>query len=179
MVIPPIYHLGYPTLGISWFQNKPSALALAARLGITVPFDATTPVAPYGSMFIARPQALRSLTAGDFRHDDFPDEGGYKDGALTHVVERLFAYAALSAGFHVREVLDPHLAAVNYKALEFRGVALGEVLGPFPRRALKRVQRLKQVKAAAERADQQGGPLRGGLRRAGAALRRTPARGDR
>ena len=62
MVFPPIYHIGYPTLGHSWFGNEEAAEELAERLGIGVPFDDTTPVSPYGSMFMARPHTLRKLT---------------------------------------------------------------------------------------------------------------------
>ena len=152
MVIPPVHHVGYPTLGISWFQNKAVAQELADRLGIVVPFDTSTPVAAYGSMFIARPQTLRLLAAADFTYDDFPDDSSYRDGALSHVVERLLAYSVLSSGYHVREVLNPHLAAVNYSYLEYRGVALGEALGPRPRQAVKRVKRLKGFRKAAVRA---------------------------
>ena len=37
MVIPPVYHIGYPTLGHAWFLNKEAAEEQAERMGITVP----------------------------------------------------------------------------------------------------------------------------------------------
>lgn len=128
VVMPPVVHNGYPTLGHAWFANRDPAKAEAERLGIAVPFDESTPVATYGSMFFARPEALRPLVEAGYRHDDFPDEGGYVDGALTHVVERLFAYASLSQGMHVREVLSPELAAVDYRLLEFRAIEVSAVV---------------------------------------------------
>ena len=39
-----------------------------------MPFDDTTPVSAYGSMFIARPHTLRAITPAGYIHDDFPDE---------------------------------------------------------------------------------------------------------
>jgi rhamnosyltransferase len=201
MVVPPVHHIGYPTLGISWFQNKERAQELADQLGITVPFDTSTPVAAYGSMFIARPHTLRKLAAAGFSHDDFPDDAAYRDGALSHVVERLMAYSVLSSGYHVREVMNPHLAAVGYSYLEYRGVALGEALGPRPRQAVKRVKKLKGFRKAAVRAGLEpvgidppqrrpggqrapapeptpvGGPLRAVGRRARDTVRRTTTRG--
>ena len=102
MVLAPLPHMGYPTMGHAWFTNREPAQAVAKRLGINVPFDKDMPLATYGSMFIARPQALTKLVNAGFKPENFPVEGGYKDGSLAHVLERLMAYAALSEGFYVR-----------------------------------------------------------------------------
>ena len=40
-------------------------------------------------------EALAKLTSAGYTHEDFPDESGYGDGALTHVLERLVSYAVL------------------------------------------------------------------------------------
>jgi lipopolysaccharide biosynthesis protein len=146
MVFPPAYHVGYPTLGHAWFGNAEAAEKLADRLGITVPFDDTTPLAAYGSMFVARPQTLRAMTSAGFTHDDFPDDDGYSDGALTHVLERLFSYVVLSSGHHVREVLTPALAATNYSFLEYRTVVLSARLPGYPREQLERIGKLKRFR---------------------------------
>ena len=45
------------------------------------------------------PQALAKLVNAGFKPENFPVEGGYKDGSLAHVLERLMAYAALSERF--------------------------------------------------------------------------------
>lgn len=146
MVFPPVYHIGYPTLGHAWFGNEDAASDLVKRLGITVPFDDTTPVAAYGSMFVARPEALRAITSAGFTHDDFPDEGGYGDGALSHVLERLVSYVVLSSGRHVREVLTADLAAVNYSYLEYRTIMLAARLPGYPRQQLERLSKLKRLR---------------------------------
>jgi rhamnosyltransferase len=146
MVIPPVYHIGYPTLGHAWFLNKEAAEEQAERMGIRVPFDDSTPVSAYGSMFIARPQTLRAITRAGYAHDDFPDESGYGDGALSHVLERLMTYAVLSTGHHVREVMNAELAAVNYKFLEYRAIRIGSTLPAYPGQQLNRISKLKQFR---------------------------------
>ena len=148
MVFPPLYHIAYPTLGHSWFLNKPRAKREAKRLGITVPFDNTTPLSAYGSFFIARPETLRLITSAGYAHEDFPDESGYGDGALSHVVERLVSYAVLSTGHHVREVLTADLAATNYSYLEYRAIAIGGKLPAYPRQQIKRIAQLKRFRKA-------------------------------
>jgi rhamnosyltransferase len=144
LVMPPVIHTGYPTLGHSWFGNKEPAKKQAARLGIHVPFDDTTPVATYGSMFIARPAALRPILRGEYDWDDFPEEGEYGDGALSHVLERLIAYGALSEGYHVREVLNPDFAASCYRSLEFKLQALSAELPAGTMAQIKTVRRLRR-----------------------------------
>ena len=61
MAIAPMPHMGYPTMGHAWFANRAPAREFAKKVGITVPFDDHQPLAPYGSMFIARPGGPSSL----------------------------------------------------------------------------------------------------------------------
>lgn len=131
MVLAPLPHMGYPTMGHAWFTNREPAQVVAKRLGINVPFDKDMPLATYGSMFIARPQALAKLVNAGFKPENFPVEGGYKDGSLAHVLERLMAYAALSEGFYVRPVLAPKWAEVYYGYLEYKLAAVSSFLPPF------------------------------------------------
>ena len=131
MVLAPLPHMGYPTMGHAWFTNREPAQAVAKRLGINVPFDKDMPLATYGSMFIARPQALAKLVNAGFKPENFPVEGGYKDGSLAHVLERLMAYVALSEGFYVRPVLAPKWAEVYYGYLEYKLAAVSSFLPPF------------------------------------------------
>jgi rhamnosyltransferase len=152
MVFPPVYHIAYPTLGHAWFLNKPRAEEEAERLGIHVPFDDNTPLSAYGSFFIARPEALVKITSAGYRHEDFPDEADYRDGALTHVVERLVSYAVLSTGHHCREVMNAELAATNYLYLEYRAIAVGAKLPAYPRSQVLRIGTLKRIRKKAIRA---------------------------
>jgi hypothetical protein len=120
IVFPPMIHAWYPTLGRAWFTNRPAAEVLAARLGITTPLDDASPIAPYGSMFAARPDALRPLFTGGIDWNEFPDEGEYMDGSLAHVLERLFVPAALTRGYSFRTVLSARWAAMSHASLELK-----------------------------------------------------------
>ena len=131
MAIAPMPHMGYPTMGHAWFANRQPARDFAKKVGITVPFDDHQPLAPYGSMFIARPEALSLLTGAGLVPEDFPEEGGYKDGSLAHVIERLLAYAVLSRGYYVRPVMTPKWAGVYYGYLEYKLAAVSSMLPPF------------------------------------------------
>jgi lipopolysaccharide biosynthesis protein len=139
IAFPPMVHAWYPTLGRAWFTNRERAAALARRLGITTPLDEASPIAPYGSMFAARPAALRPLVAGGLDWAEFPDEGEYKDGSLAHVVERLFVPAALSEGYSFRTVLSARWAAVSHATLEHK---LDDAEGSMERRISRKVQRV-------------------------------------
>jgi len=144
MVFPPVVHMGYPTMGHAWFLNKEPAQKLAKRLGIRVPFDDSTPLSPYGSMFIARREALRPLVDGGFSWSDFPEEGAYKDGTLAHVLERLFSYGVLSEGYTVRTVMNAKLAAISHTFLEYKLQAVARFL---PGQALEQVPYLARNRA--------------------------------
>lgn len=119
MLIPPIIHIGFPTLGNAWFLNKEPAAKLCKELGITTPLDESTPLSAYGSMFIARPKALRTLVDAGLTWADFEDEA-YGDGSLAHVIERLFTYSSLGSGMPVYTIQSTELASINYSSLEFK-----------------------------------------------------------
>ncbi|MFC7431115.1 MULTISPECIES: rhamnan synthesis F family protein [unclassified Agrococcus] len=120
LVVPPMVHSWYGTLGRAWYTNRPRAIEVARRAGIRVPLDDDSPVAPYGSMFAARPEALAPLVEAGFDWDEFPTEGEYKDGSLAHVIERLFAPAAQERGYAVRTVLSAAEAARSHALLEHK-----------------------------------------------------------
>ena len=119
LVFPPTIHLGYPSLGHGWWANKPRFTEISRELGIRVPVDDVSPLAPFGSMFVARPQALRLLVDREWTYEDFGGVEAYEDGGLAHVLERLPAYAAGELGFHARTVANADYLASSYTALDY------------------------------------------------------------
>lgn len=119
LAFPPMVHLGHPTLGHGWWANKPGFRELAGELGIRVPVDETSPLAPYGSMFFARPDALRILVDAGWSYERFGGVEAYRDGGLAHILERLPAYAAGERGYHSRTIATPRYFASSYPALDF------------------------------------------------------------
>ncbi len=119
IVFPPTVHIGYPSLGHGWWANKPGFQRLRDDLGIRVPVDDVSPLAPFGSMFVARPEALRLLVEHPWSYDDFGDASAYEDGGLAHILERMPVYAAGERGFHARTIANPGYLATSYTALDF------------------------------------------------------------
>ena len=120
VAVPPLVHIGYPTMGHVWFHNDLRAHELAHLLGIKVTMDRDTPVGAFGTMFWFRPKALRPLFAHPWKWTDFNAEPGHVDGGLAHVLERLICYAAQSEGYGTQQIISSHLAARNYAMLEFK-----------------------------------------------------------
>lgn len=128
LVIPPLIHIGLGTLGHSWFANKTELARLCARLGIDVPLDDHTPLAPNGTMYWFRCDALRLLFETDWAWTDYNEEPNHIDGGLAHVQERLIGYAALDRGYRILQVMAPGPAARGYARLEYKLAQLASQL---------------------------------------------------
>lgn len=120
LAYPPMIHVGHGTLGHAWWGNRPRFEEVARQLGVAVPLDGVSPLAPFGSMYVARPSALRILAEHDWRYEEFGGKDAYKDGGLAHVLERMPSYVAAERGFHTRTVLNPEYAAISHTSLEFK-----------------------------------------------------------
>lgn len=116
----PTIHIGYPVLGRGWFANKEATAKVAKKLGIRVPFDDPSPLAPYGCMFAFRPEALRLMTEPVLTYKDYPSAKEHFDGSIAHVQERLFSYAAAELGYHTKTVATSRYAAISHTSLEYK-----------------------------------------------------------
>jgi lipopolysaccharide biosynthesis protein len=120
LVIPPVIHIGFGTLGHSWFNNREAFAKVAQRLDIKGPFDDHTPVAPYGTMYWFRCAALKPMFEHEWKWEDYNEEPNHVDGGLAHIQERLIAYVAQSAGYRTETVLATHMAGRYYAKLEYK-----------------------------------------------------------
>lgn len=142
IVYPPMVHIGYPTMGRAWWANKPPFEELARRMDIRVPLDDISPLAPYGSMFIARPEALRLLVEQPWSYADFGGAEAYQDGGLAHVLERMPSYVAAERGFHTRTIMNAEYAAISYTTLEFN---FDEMSATVPGRTYEQIAFLRGI----------------------------------
>lgn len=120
LVFPPTIHMGFPTLGGAWFSNKEPTAALNKRLGIRVPLDDVSPLAPMGAMWVVRPEAIRLITEVEWDYADYFAETEHRDGGLAHVQERILAYAAGELGYYPRTVANTEYAAISHTFLEYK-----------------------------------------------------------
>ena len=91
---------------VGWQSNFDNAARLAARMGIALDRRRTLDIAS-GSMFWARPAALRPLLDLKLALRDFPAETGQIDGTTAHAVERLLLFSCERAGFAWDKIADP------------------------------------------------------------------------
>lgn len=120
VVFPPMIHVGYGTMGRGWALLQPHAERLAKRLGIRVPLDTISPLAPYGGMWIGRPAAFRVLMKRRWTFADYDEKHRRRFGHLAHLQERLVAAAAGQAGFTCRTVMNYAHAEIGHTALEYK-----------------------------------------------------------
>lgn len=118
-VFPPMMHIGYALAGRGWSQYREPALEISERLGINVPFDGASPLAPMGGMWVGRPKALRLLLDDQLRYEDYV--AAKRGGAdLARVQERLLPLALGEIGYHCRTVLNQEHAGIAYANLAYK-----------------------------------------------------------
>lgn len=99
---PPPFHANhYELIGNEWTVNYPTVKRLAEEFEVRAPMDSSIPpVAPLGTIFWFRTDALRPLAERNWSYSDFPPEPNGLDGTLLHGLERLYPYVAQQSGYY-------------------------------------------------------------------------------
>ena len=99
---PPPNHADYfITLGLEWGLNFGVTKELAEKLDIHVPMsEEKEPIAPLGSVFWARTDALRKVFDYPWTYEELPEEPIVDDGTVLHAVERIYNYSAQAMGYY-------------------------------------------------------------------------------
>jgi len=133
VVFPPMIHIGIPTMGRGWSVYRPRAeQLLTASMGVEVPLDGVSPLAPLGGMWIARPEALSLLLRRQWAYEDFPPSKDYPDADLARTMERTIAYVAGERGYHCRTILNAEHAAISHTAIEYKLDQLSSTTPGYP-----------------------------------------------
>ncbi len=126
-------HSGYAcNIGTGWTGNFGNTKKLLNYLGIYVKLNKhALCVAPLGTCFWFRPQALKKLYRGvegeGWAYSDFPSEPNGTDGTILHSVERAYAYVAQNAGFYPTFLYSDTFAEIELTNLEFNKIGSGEM----------------------------------------------------
>jgi lipopolysaccharide biosynthesis protein len=129
LAFPPAFHIGTPIIGNAWEDNRAAVEQLARSLGVTVPLDDDTPLAPYGSMFWFRPAALRGLLEKQWVWDEFDPEKADRQPVTPDVLDRVLCYVAAGGGYLSVQIMNPRSAAHSYAHLDFKFQKLMTAIG--------------------------------------------------
>ena len=100
MVVPPIINTPETSpLGLEIGANMDTMKQAYEFCQLQCPFD-NAPVAPFGTCFWARREALLPLYRKDWQFTDFPDEPLPDDATISHGIERILPMAAQDAGYY-------------------------------------------------------------------------------
>lgn len=123
MLTPPIPNHGpyYPVTGKGeWGDNYPVAKELADTLHLTVNMDPKKePVAPLGSMFWVRTDALKHLFAHDWQYEEMPKEPIQDDATVLHAIERIYPFCVQEAGYYSAWVMADTYARMEMNNWHF------------------------------------------------------------
>ena len=91
---------------VGWARNKGFGEELRERLGVGRELPAV-PVFPLGTMFWARPEAVRPLLESGLTWDDLPSEPLPYDGSMLHAIERLLPTICEETGHRWKTIYVP------------------------------------------------------------------------
>jgi len=130
---PAPYHSSfYSIMGREWGSNFLNCERLAKELKLTVDMNPEKPpIAPLGTEFWFRGEALTPLFDYGFTYDNFPDEQmvtskSKKSENILHCIERIYSFVAQQQGFFAAWVMPESIAAMEITMLNYYQRSLGD-----------------------------------------------------
>ncbi len=141
IVFPPMMHIGYSIVGTGWGgrRTRISASRFLKMLDVHVPLEQVSPLAPFGGMWMCRPEALAVLAEKRLSYRDYSSTGPIKDFA--RVQERVVAHVAGEAGYYAQTVLTSEHASISHTALDYKVDQLFSTTRGYPADAIPLIQR--------------------------------------
>ncbi len=164
---PPNHGAYFITLGMEWGLNYENTCKLADQLGIHVNMsEEKEPIAPLGSVFWARTDALRKVFDYPWTYDELPEEPIADDGTILHAVERIYNYSAQACGYYPGWLFSEHGAEIEMTNMYYmlRGlntilIEKGQIAGPYH----KVLSDLKELASSGNTMDGNSAVLEAGL----------------
>lgn len=138
---PPNHSEYFITLGLEWGLNYSNTVELAEKLGIHVNMnEQKEPIAPLGSVFWARTDALRKVFDYPWSYEELPEEPLADDGTILHAVERIYSFSAQACGYYPAWVFSDYGAEIEMTNMYYmlRGINTtlmnhANIAGPYQR----------------------------------------------
>lgn len=113
-------------------KNFSNTKSLLEKLNVDVPIALDhQPIAPIGSVFWFRPQAMSKLFNHDWQIEDFPGEPLPVDGTISHAIERSYPFVAQDAGYYTQTIMNDQYAAIEYLNLSYYLKRVLQEMGTF------------------------------------------------
>lgn len=117
---PPNFSDYYFTMGGAWGPNFEITKRWADNLDIkAVIREDKELIAPLGSVFWFKVDALKPLLEHGWKYEDFPEEPLPEDGAISHAIERLHSFVAQSQGYYTAWCMTLSQARLEWNNLSF------------------------------------------------------------
>ena len=108
----------FATLGHEWFDNYENTYELAQRLKLTIPMNhEKEPIAPLGSVFWFRVDAMRILHEYPWKYEDFPEEPLPIDATISHAIERIRPFVVQQSGYYPAFLMVDKYARIEFTNL--------------------------------------------------------------
>lgn len=141
VVFPPMMHVGFSIVGTGWGggRYRTTASKFLRSLGVHVPLENVSPLAPFGGMWVCRPAAVARLAEKRLTYRDYAATAPVKDFA--RVQERVLAHVAGESGYYAQTVLTPEHAAISHTAIDYKVDQLFSTTSGYPVEAIRLIQR--------------------------------------
>lgn len=118
---PPPNHASYfGIISREWGSNFINTKKLAEKLKLNVDINQEKePIAPLGTMFWFRADALKILLDYDWKYEDFPKEPNEVDGTILHAIERIYPFVAQHEGYYSAWGLSDKFARIEITNLSY------------------------------------------------------------
>lgn len=117
---PPNHAAFYGIFGTEWGSNYGVTLAIAEKLKLKINCsEVKEPIAPLGTMFWFRPNALKPLFDYGWKFSDFPKEPIENDGTILHAIERLYGFVTQSQGYYSVWCMHDKFASIEWTNYHF------------------------------------------------------------
>lgn len=110
-----------------WGSNYEICCDLAKKLNLQVDIDINkAPVAPFGSIFWFRVDALKPLFDLQLDYDDFPEEPLGVDGTISHAIERIHPFISQSRGYYSGHIYSDKFVKMHLTNLQYMLTAVNK-----------------------------------------------------